>query len=167
MRRINVLLVVFLVCSLLLSSCVEGIDTAEATPENGQGVGLRLDYQKRCAVGDIIKIEATLINNTGGERASSLGANSRHFSVGFIGEAANVGEDVEHFCGSFSDEYSVTVYMYLNNKYNGTKGVVKFYTVSETVDESEDVSVAIYLYYEVKDGYVSFGETNLQAKRRL
>ena len=167
MRRINVLFIVFLVCSLLLSSCGRGVDTARATPDSGQGVGLRLNYQKRCAVDDIIKIEATLTNNTLGKRTSTLVTNSRHFSVGFIGEAANVDEDVEHFCGSFSDEYSVTVYLYLNDRHSGTKGTVKFYTVSETVDESEDISVAIYLYYEVNDGYVSFGETALQAKRRL
>lgn len=160
MKRITALLLAFTLLSLLLTSCSKDTIKLNQEPDNAYGVGLEIEVEKQCRIKEIIEVKVTVTNNAPEIKTCAVRANSRHFVTGFIDEQAKINEDSEYVHTDLNDGFTTTLYLYLPSRLNdGTSGEIKVYTVGQPKIDGADITTAIYLYYKVEDGIITFGSS--------
>ena len=159
MKRITALLLAFTLLSLLLTSCSKDTIKLNQEPDNAYGVGLEIEVEKQCRIKEIIEIKVTVKNNAPEIKTCAVRANSRHFITGFIDGYAKINEDSEYVHADLGEGFTTTLYVYMASRPpEGTKGEIKIYTVGEPKADGADITTAIYLPYEFRDGVIVFGE---------
>ena len=159
MKRLSVLFLALSLCSLLLTSCTKNTVVMKQAPENSYGVGLEIEARKYCKFEEIVEVEVKVTNNAPEIKTCAVRANSHHFVTGFIDGYAKIKEDSEYVHTDLKDGFTTTLYLYLPSRLiDGTSGDIKIYTVGSPKTEGADITTAIYLHYEVRDGVIVFSE---------
>ena len=159
MKRIIALLLAFTLCSVLLASCGSDTIKAKATPDNDYGVGIEVEFGEHYAPGEIIEFKIKVTNNAEELDSCYVRANSRHFVTGFIDESAKIDEDSEYLQEELGDGFTTSLYLYAKKLYDGTSGEIKVYTVGQPKVDGVDITTAVYVYYKVEDGVITFSKS--------